>query len=260
MSTLDQCPSTKGNTELPTDAPVPGSVSGRKYWRSIEEYSESAEFQEVAAREFPVDASLMSEPTRRNFMKVMGASAALAGAATIPGCRRPDRKILPYSKDVPEHVVPGRPLFFATAMALPGGGAEGLLIETHTGRPTKVEGNPNHPVNRGKSSAFAQSSILGLYDPDRLKFPIYNNPTRGKLDATWDDFKSWQSEHFAKFDATQGQGLVFVVDKKTSPTRDRMRDQIKARWPKAQWTAWNPAENYGMINGTTSLVPRPWLP
>ncbi len=249
MSTLDQCPSTNGDAEILAENSAT-EVSGRKYWRSIEEFSATPEFAEVLEREFPVDASVMSESSRRNFMKVMGASMALAGAATVPGCRRPDRKILPYSKDVPEHVVPGRPLFFATAIPLPGGGAEGLLIETHAGRPTKVEGNPNHPNNRGKSSVFAQSSVLDLYDPDRLKFPIFNNPTRGRLDATWDDFKSWQGEHFAKFDATQGKGLVFVVEKKTSPTRDRMRDLIKKRWPMAQWTAWNPAESYGMINGT----------
>ncbi|MCA9303269.1 MAG: TAT-variant-translocated molybdopterin oxidoreductase [Phycisphaerales bacterium] len=250
MSTLDQCPSTKGKAEIPTDAPAPGTVSGRSYWRSLEEYSGSPEFKEFVEREFPVDASLMSDSSRRNFLKVMGASAALAGAATMPGCRRPDRKIMPYSKEVPEQVIPGRPLFFASAIELPGGGAEGLLIETHTGRPTKVEGNPNHPINRGKSSAFAQASVLGLYDPDRLKYPVYNNPTRGRLDATWDDFKSWQGEHFAKFDATQGQGLVFVIEKKTSPTRDRMRDLIKKRWPRAQWTAWSPAESFGMVNGT----------
>ncbi|MBL4590844.1 MAG: 4Fe-4S dicluster domain-containing protein, partial [Phycisphaerales bacterium] len=141
-------------------------------------------------------------------------------------------------------------LFFATALALPGGGSEGLLVETHSGRPTKVEGNPNHPINRGKSSAYAQSCILGLYDPDRLKYPVFHNTVRGDLDATWDDFTDWQGEHFAKFDATKGKGLVFVVAKKTSPTRDRMRDLIKKRWPRAQWTAWNPAEQYGMINGT----------
>jgi molybdopterin-containing oxidoreductase family iron-sulfur binding subunit len=250
MSTLDQCPSTKGKAEIPTEAPAPGTVSGRAYWRSLEEYSGTTEFKEFVEREFPVDASLLSDSSRRNFLKVMGASAALAGAATMPGCRRPDRKILPYSREVPEQVIPGRPLYFASALPLPGGGAEGLLIETHTGRPTKVEGNPNHPLNRGKTSAFAQASVLGLYDPDRLKYPVYNNPTRGRLDATWDDFKSWQGEHFARFDANQGQGLVFIVEKKTSPTRDRMRDLIKKRWPRAQWTAWNPAESFGMINGT----------
>ncbi len=250
MSPIDQCPSTKGNTDAAAQPSNQDSVTGRKYWRSLEEFAQNSEFAQDAEREFPFDASLMSDSSRRNFMKIMGASAALAGAATIPGCRRPDRKILPYSKDVPENVIPGRPLYFATALALPGGGSEGLLIETHAGRPTKVEGNPNHPINRGKSSAFAQSSILGLYDPDRLKYPVYNNPTRGRLDATWDDFKSWQGEHFGRFDATQGKGLAFVVAKKTSPTRDRMRDLIKKRWPKAQWTAWNPAEQYGMINGT----------
>src|SRR5262249_45703970 len=150
-------------------------------------------------REFPAGASELQQAeatdregkagdSRRDFLKLMGASIALAGAATIPGCRRPDHKIMPYSKSVPADVIPGQPLFYATSMPLPGGGAEGLLIETHEGRPTKVEGNPLHPVNQGKSSLWSQASVLGMYDPDRLKYPMYANPAQGRLPATWDDF------------------------------------------------------------------------
>ncbi len=257
MSTLDQCPSTHDKIDIPEDAPELGKVSGRKYWRSMEEYSATPEFKELLEREFPVDASIMDDTSRRSFIKVMGASMALAGAATIPGCRRPDRKILPYASNVPEHVIPGRPLFFATAMALPGGGMEGLLIETHAGRPTKIEGNPLHPNNQGKTSAYAQSSILDLYDPDRLKYPVFNNPTRGKLAATWDDFDLWANEHFAKFDATQGAGLVFVIENQSSLIGEHMRMQILRRWPRAAFVAWDPAESHGQANGSKAFLGQP---
>ena len=109
-----------------------GKVSGKKYWRSLEEYTGTKEFTEFVHREFPKGASMLSESTRRNFVKIMGAGFAIAGAATMPGCRRPDRKILPYSKNVPEDIIPGKALYYTTALALPGGGVEGLLIETHT--------------------------------------------------------------------------------------------------------------------------------
>ncbi|MGV6815480.1 MAG: TAT-variant-translocated molybdopterin oxidoreductase, partial [Phycisphaerales bacterium] len=254
MSNLDQCPSTKETHETPSEQADQsiglGKVSGKKYWRSLDEYIGTSEFTEFVHREFPKGASMLGESTRRNFVKIMGAGFAIAGAATIPGCRRPDRKILPYSKNVPEDIIPGNALYYTTALALPGGGVEGLLIETHTGRPTKVEGNPLHPNNQGKTSAFAQASVLDLYDPDRLKFPVYNNPTRGKLDATWDDYDVWQKEHFAKFDANKGQGLAFIVDKKSAPTRQRLINEIKAKWPKASFVHWNPAESRGAIEGS----------
>lgn len=256
MSNLDQCPSSKGKEEIPTKAPEMGRLSGRAYWRSLDEYSGTPEFKEFVEREFPVDASVMSEPSRRSFVKIMGAGLALAGAATVPGCRRPDRKIIPYAKQQPE-IVPGKPLYFTTAMPLPGGGCEGLLIETHTGRPTKVEGNPLHPGNQGKSSALAQASILGLYDPERLKYPVYNNPARGKLDATWEDFDLWAGEHFLQFDANGGEGLAFILDKQSSPTRERLIAAVRNRFPRARFVFWNPAESRAAIDGSAQAFGSP---
>ncbi|RMH28358.1 MAG: 4Fe-4S dicluster domain-containing protein [Planctomycetota bacterium] len=250
MSTIDQCPSTKGKIEIPESPAALATMSGKPVWRSVEEFAGDPSFGEFVQREFPASASILDDTNRRSFLKVMGASLALAGAATIPGCRRPDRKIVTYSKTVPEEVIPGRALYFATALPLPGGGAEGILVESHTGRPTKVEGNPLHPNNQGKTSAWAQASVLDLYDPDRLKYPVYDNPARGKVAATWDDFKFWAHEHFAKFDANRGRGLAFVVDKISSPTLSRMRAEVLARWPEAEWVWWNPAEQRGGIEGT----------
>ena len=257
MSNHDQCPSSKGNTDIPSDAPELGQVSGKQYWRSLDEYSGTPEFKEFVEREFLADASVMTEATRRTFVKIMGAGFALAGAATLPGCRRPDRKIMPYSKNVPEDIIPGKPLFYTTALPLPGGGVEGILVETHTGRPTKVEGNPLHPNNMGKTSSYAQASVLGLYDPDRLKFPVYNNPARGRLDATWDDFDAWQQTHFEQLAAAGGQGLAFIIDKQTSPTRDRLIQAVRARFPRARFVMWSPAESRAPIDGSAMAFGSP---
>jgi MoCo/4Fe-4S cofactor protein with predicted Tat translocation signal len=228
----DQCPSTTkgekkrpGKAELASLAAASGTIHGRKAWRSLEEIADTGEFRDFLEREFPAGASELeraeSEGTesRRDFLKLMGASLALAGAATIPGCRRPDHKIMPYSRVVPEDSLPGKPLFYATSFPRPDGGAEGLLVETHEGRPTKIEGNPLHPMNPGTPSIWALASIMGLYDPDRLKYPVYKNPARNaRVEATWDDFKTW-SQHFAQYESNGGEGLAVLIDKKSSPSR-----------------------------------------
>ena len=247
MSTLDHCPSKSGTA---TEALQPLGPDGMRHWRSVEEFSNTPAFREFVEREFPAGSSELLTGSRRSFVKLMGASLALAGAATMPGCRRPVRNVMPYSKDVPEEIIPGRPLYYASAMPLPGGGAEGLLIETHTGRPTYVGGNPLHPLNRGGSSVASISSVLDLYDPDRLKFPVYKNPSRGALEATWDDFKAFAYRHFKDYAERRGEGLAFIVDKKSSPSRDAMRDRVLGMWPGATWIAWNPAETRGEIEGT----------
>ncbi len=239
MSLPDQCPSKK--EERPHRARdlarVNGHPSSPRAWRSVEEAADEPGFRDWLEREFPAGASELLEGSRRDFMKVMGASIALAGAATLPGCRRPDHKILSYSREVPEEIIPGKPLFYATSLWLPGGGSEGILCETHEGRPTKIEGNPLHPENQGRSSVWSQATILGLYDPDRLKYPIF----RGKGDdraASWDDFRLWAPDHFASFDRTQGRGLAIVADKKTSPTRDALKGELQKRWPQMRWVAY----------------------
>lgn len=248
----DQCPSTKGKRDIPAarDLPEMAGRPGTKLWRSVDEIAGTPGFRDFLQREFPAGASELLDTSRRDFVKLMGASLALAGAATIPGCRRPDHLILPYSRTVPEEVIPGKPLYYATSFPLPGGGAEGLVVETHEGRPTKIEGNPLHPTSQGRTSLYAQACILGLYDPDRLKFPVFANPRRGRLTATWDDFTFWAREHFEQFDASQGAGLAFIVDKKSSPTLDAMKQRIMARWPRAEWLAYAPVDDYNAVEGS----------
>ena len=137
---------------------------GREYWRSLEAVAETPEFKEYLHREFPQNASEWLDPVgRRGFLKLMGASLALAGVTACT--RQPEETIVPYVRQ-PEELVPGKPLFFATAMPFAGSGV-GLLVESHEGRPTKIEGNPDHPSSLGATDLFAQAAILGLYDPDR---------------------------------------------------------------------------------------------
>src|SRR5579863_4555425 len=139
---------------------------GKQYWRTLEELSENPHFGDLLHREFPRAASEWDDSVdRRDFLKLMGASLALAGLA---GCGRPDvAHIVPYVKQ-PDGMVLGRPNFYATAMPF-GADAVGLLVESHEGRPTKVEGNPDHPSSLGGTSAIVQASILNLYDPDRAQ-------------------------------------------------------------------------------------------
>src|SRR3984957_7695235 len=164
----DVCPSKKGKLDLESlraeIEQAAAEKTGPEYWRSLEELAGSQEFQEALHREFPKGASeWVDSVSRRGFLKVMGASMALAG---MTGCvRLPLEPIVPYVRQ-PEEVIPGRPMFYATAMTL-GGDANPILVESHLGRPTKIEGNDQHPASLGGTDIFAQASILGLYDPDR---------------------------------------------------------------------------------------------
>lgn len=262
MSGHDQCPSTKGKD--PHKAKPKHSVrtphqlvgtTGKAYWRSADDLADTPEFREFLEREFPSGASELLAGSRRTFMKIMGASLALAGAATLPACRRPEHDILPYSQKVPEETIPGKAVYFATSMPLPGGGAEGLLVESHEGRPTKIEGNPLHPINRGKSSVWSQASVLNMYDPDRLTDPVHTDSNL--LPTSWDAFTLWARKHFATYDTTRGDGIAVLIDKRTSPTLSAMKDKFLKRWPNAMWVPYDPVEGDEAIRGTAIAFGRP---
>jgi MoCo/4Fe-4S cofactor protein with predicted Tat translocation signal len=159
-------------------------TKGRRLWTSLQELSGSPAFARLIENEFPMQAGLWPDSLcRRKFLSLMGASFALAG---IGGCSvkpAPTGQIVPYVRP-PEEVVPGKPLFYATAMTLDGAGT-GLLIETHMGRPTKVEGNPDHPSSLGATNVFHQAAVLELYDPDRSQTVRHLGQTR-----TWDECSS----------------------------------------------------------------------
>ena len=181
------------------------AVRGRQFWRSFEELAETPEFTSFVHREFPQHASEWIDPVgRRGFLKLMGASLALAGASACT--RQPDELIVPYVRQ-PENVVPGRPLFFATAMPL-SGSALGLLAESHEGRPTKVEGNPDHPASLGATDAYAQASVLQLYDPDRSTAITFLGEIR-----PWGTFVQVLGQAVSQRQAVRGTGLRFLTDR-----------------------------------------------
>src|SRR5256886_12041767 len=155
-------------------------AEGRLYWRSLGELADTPQFREYLHREFPEQASEWNDPKgRRQFLKLMSASLALAGVGACT--KQPPEKIIPYVRQ-PEDLVPGKPLFFATALPFAGVAAP-VLVESHEGRPTKVEGNPQHPASLGATDAFAQAAVLTLYDPDRAQTITYAGTIR-----PWGDF------------------------------------------------------------------------
>jgi MoCo/4Fe-4S cofactor protein with predicted Tat translocation signal len=201
--------------------------NGREQWRSLEELADTEEFQALIHNEFPEQVTQLLDPVgRRSFLKLMGASLALAGASACT--KQPDEKIFPYVKQ-PEYVVPGVPLYFATAMPFDGVG-QGVLVESHMGRPTKVEGNPDHPASLGATDLFAQASVLTLYDPERSQ--VVRNI--GEV-QTWSNFNIAVAKLLADQKAKQGAGLHFLSQPITSPTVARQRQALLAAYPQAKW-------------------------
>ena len=200
-------------------------VSGKSYWRSLGELEGSAEFKESLASEFPEGAS--EPPTglgRRQFLTAMGASLALSGLAA---CRRPEEQIVPYTR-APEEVVPGRPLFFATAMPF-AGTAFGLLVESHEGRPTKIDGNPRHPESLGATTSFLQATVLDLYDPERSDAPQQKSEKR-----TWDEASSYLKKLGESMKAKRGKGLAILTEDHRSPTVLAQLAEITKEMPEAR--------------------------
>jgi len=208
-------------------------VRGREYWRSLEELAESDAFGDLLEREFPRHAATWEEgPDRRRFLKLMGASLGLAGLTACT--RQPAEHIMPYVK-APEELVPGKPVYYATAFAV-GGIGMGVLVESHEGRPTKVEGNPDHPASLGATNAMAQASVLSLYDPDRSQTLTYQGDIR-----SWGSFLTSLREALDAQQAKQGAGLRILTETVTSPT---LADQIRtllSQFPLARWHQWDPA-------------------
>ena len=225
--------------ESGTDAPLDlaeirsrlAASRGKQFWRSLEDVVQTPRFQEFLHREFPVDASIWEDGvSRRQFLHIMAASFALAG---LSGCRQPEEEIVPYVRQ-PEGVVPGMPLFYATAMTL-GGYAMGLLVESHEGRPTKIEGNPQHPASLGSTDVFAQASILSLYDPDRSQTVV----NVGEI-STWSLFFAALTAALAAQANTHGAGLRILTETVGSPTLAAQLRAVLERFPQAKWHQYEP--------------------
>ncbi len=215
-------------------------LSAPEFWRTLDE-QQGANLDELVGDEF---ASRLPEPLdaieRRSFLKLMGASLALAGMA---GCtRQPPEQILPYVRQ-PENVVPGRPLFYATAVTL-GGRATGVLVESHEGRPTKIEGNPSHPASLGATDIFAQAALLDLYDPDRMRTLTH----MGDI-FPWSAFIGAMRTAASAQQAAKGGGLRILTETVTSPTLAAQIEEILARFPAAVWHQWDPASEMNQAAG-----------
>jgi molybdopterin-containing oxidoreductase family iron-sulfur binding subunit len=234
---------------MKTIPPVCPEPEGQKYWRSVSDLSSTPEFQQMVEREFPQGASELNDPvSRRNFVKLMSASALLAGIG-LTGCRRPEEKILPFSKQ-PHGYIHGKPDYFASARPIRGS-AIPLLVKSNDGRPTKVEGNADHPAYlanlspeelhakgpRGGTDLFTQASVLNAYDPDRaMRF------LKGGKEVQAAVALDYLSEFAKNSLANEGDGVCFLLDHSSSPSRQRLQKEISAKYKQVRWYSYEPVD------------------
>src|SRR5271165_3150951 len=226
--------------------------TGKAYWRSLDHLADTPEFRDWIERRFPESMSelLSGGVDRRHFLQLMAASIGLAGLA---GCRRPEMKALPYSKP-PEEVVPGLPSFYATAMPRRGW-ALPVLVESHEGRPTKIEGNPRQPDSGGSSDTLAQASVLELYDPDRSS-PVL---LQGQA-SSWNDYDAFAAKNYAAIRQRKGKGLRVLSEDSVSPSLDLLREHFGAVLPEAHWHVFEPISAANIHDGAAQAFGSPIVP
>ncbi|MEW6367558.1 MAG: TAT-variant-translocated molybdopterin oxidoreductase [Acidobacteriota bacterium] len=226
--------------------------AGKRYWRSLDELADSPELRRRVERESPSLASqIWTAASRRDFLKAMGASLALG---SLTGCRWPKEKIVPYAHR-PEGRVPGKPEQFATAMEL-AGVARALLVTSYDGRPLKVEGNPEHPESRGASDAYAQASVLELYDPDRSKDVVLRQ-NRQRIVQTWDQFDAFAKAAFSELRRRGGDGFSVLSEASSSPSLYDMRARLQQALPMMTWYEYEPVSRDNERLGTAMAFGRP---
>ena len=245
----DVCPGKRQQLNLGALRAQLEHTRGPEYWRSLEELAGSPDFREMLHREFPRGASeWLDEVSRRGFLKLMGASLALAG---MTACTKlPLEPIVPYVRQ-PEQLVPGRPSFYASACTL-GGYATPILVTSHLGRPTKIEGNPEHPVSQGATDVFAQASLLDLYDPDRSQTVTY----LGDVDS-WSAFAAAMQGPLMVQRTLQGAGIRILTQTISSPTlADQIRGLLKL-YPQAKWHVYEPVNRDNVRAGAQMALGQP---
>ena len=205
---------------------------GPAFWRELEAVAEEPALRGLLEREFPaLFARTGPGLERRDFLRLMGASLGVMGIAACT--RQPDEKILPFARS-PEYQIPGKPLYFATAFPLHGS-ALGVLAESHMGRPTKLEGNPDHPSSLGATDALAQAAILGLYDPDRS----HSCQRAGQI-STWNSFTSELAGRLDGVSGHRGEGLAVLHAGENSPFLTEQLTRLATRFPQLRTYRWTP--------------------
>jgi len=222
-----------------------------RFWQSIDELSNTKSFRNFLENEFPANTEIDRKTfslERRDVLKLMAASAALAGMSACT--KLPPEKIVPYAHP-PEEIIPGRPLFYATSFPQHGVSA-GVLVESNMGRPTKIEGNSEHPGSRGGTDVFTQASILALYDPDRSQSVL----NEGRV-STWSDFAARISNARTGLLATKGAGLRILTGTVTSPTLGSQIHALLSQFPSAKWHQWEPCNGDSAREGARMAFGRP---
>jgi molybdopterin-containing oxidoreductase family iron-sulfur binding subunit len=220
----------------------------RTYWRSLAQLDDRPEYRDALEREFPEGASELPDGiSRRDMMMLLGASLSLAGAA---GCiRRPVEEIVPFAS-APEDLVPGIPRYYATTLPFRRS-AYGVIVESHEGRPTKIEGNPAHPSTLGATSALIQAAVLNLYDPDRSQ-----SVAQGTARKTWADFVAAWSALATTHAADGGAGLAVLTESVSSPTMTRLAADLRARYPQMRWATYDAITDEHRLAGLKAATGR----
>jgi len=245
----DVCPSKRNKLDLETARARVAETKGPEFWRSLEELAGSEDFQEMMHREFPKGASeWIDAVSRRGFLKLMGASLAMAGMTACT--KQPLEPIVPYVRQ-PEDTIPGRPMFYATAFTL-AGYASPLLVESHLYRPTKIEGNDQHPASLGGTDIFAQASILGMYDPDRSQTITYMGDVR-----TWGDFVGAMRGPLSVQKGLKGAGIRVLSQPFSSPTLADQQKAFLAMYPEAKWHVYEPINRDNVYEGAKLAFGQP---
>jgi len=226
-------------------------LQGKAYWRSLEQLAETDEFKDLVKQEFPADAAELTNPvSRRKFLTLMGASMALAG---LTSCRRPVEKIIPYVIK-PEEITPGKPQYYATNMPF-GTESCGLLVESHEGRPTKIEGNRLHPATQGSSNVYMQAEMLNLYDPDRSQVVL-----RKGRNASWQAYRAAWKKQAKRFTESGGEGLAVLTESFSSPSLMRLAQAFRTKFPQARLVAYDSVSDatiYAGLQAATGALARP---
>lgn len=248
MSTNFEAPKSMNNELVQIAMPL-AQKAGKQYWRSLDELANTKEFRDFVSKEFPGGVEVIDGASRRNVLKIMAASFGLAGLAA---CRRPVERVLPSSHAL-EDFVPGQAYYYTTVFQH-AGEAMGLVVETHDGRPTKIEGNPAHPYSLGACSVHGQASLLGLYDPDRAQ-----QVAKDGNESSWENFNRFVQSDF-KPKLGQGEGLRFLSGRILSPSYRALKASVLKAYPQAKWVEFDPFAPDNQLEGATIAFGQPLTP